>query len=125
MNGSLRRAVRVSADSGPSRGSALRVVDVDRILAVSEARAHGAGPIALGGSRWHPVRMRFSIEMDREDDGRWIAEIPAIPSAMAYGSSADDAKKAVTVLALRILADRIEHGDSVPRAVLDAFSSTE
>ena len=57
--------------------------------------------------------MKFLIETEREVDGRWIAEIPAIPGAMAYGPSKSDAQKAVQALALRVLADRLEHGEEV------------
>ena len=49
------------------------------------------------------------IEFDREDDGRWIAEIPALPGVMAYGASQKEAQAKVEALALRTLADRLEH----------------
>ena len=54
------------------------------------------------------------IEFDREDDGRWIAEIPILPGVMAYGATQDEARGKVEALALRILADRAEHGEDVP-----------
>ena len=54
------------------------------------------------------------IEFDREEDGRWIAEIPALPGVMAYGATQDEAKSRVEALALRTLADRLEHGETVP-----------
>jgi predicted RNase H-like HicB family nuclease len=57
---------------------------------------------------------QFSIEIDREEDGRWIAEIPALPGALCYGVSKDDAARKVEALALRILADRVESGEDVP-----------
>ncbi len=50
----------------------------------------------------------FRIELDREEDGRWIADIEAIPGALAYGSSRDEAIAKVEALALRVIADRIE-----------------
>jgi predicted RNase H-like HicB family nuclease len=55
--------------------------------------------------------MEFVVELAREEDGRWIAEIPDLPGVMAYGSSRDDALRAVEALALRVLADRLEHGE--------------
>ena len=55
--------------------------------------------------------MKFKVETERETDGRWIAEIPRVPGAMAYGPSKDDAVKRACALALRILADRLEHGE--------------
>ena len=57
---------------------------------------------------------QFTVELDRETDGRWIAEIPAIPGALCYGSSKEEASRRVEALALRILADRLENGEDVP-----------
>lgn len=54
------------------------------------------------------------IEFDREEDGRWIAEIASLPGVMAYGASREEARGKVEALALRTLADRIEHGEDVP-----------
>lgn len=56
--------------------------------------------------------MKFSIECEREDDGRWIAEVPDLPGVMAYGSTAEEAQAKAQVLALRVLAERIEHGEA-------------
>lgn len=53
------------------------------------------------------------IEFDREEDGRWIAEIPSLPGAMAYGATKAQAKKAALAIAYRILADRVEAGSNV------------
>ena len=52
--------------------------------------------------------MRFEVEFDREDDGRWIAEIVNLPGAMAYGETREMALAAVEAIALRALADRLE-----------------
>ena len=54
------------------------------------------------------------IEFEREEDGRWIAEIEALPGAMAYGATREEARGKVEALALRTLADRIEHGEQIP-----------
>jgi predicted RNase H-like HicB family nuclease len=54
------------------------------------------------------------LEFDREDDGRWIAEVPELPGVMAYGQSRDEALAKVQSLALRVLADRIDHGEPIP-----------
>lgn len=56
--------------------------------------------------------MNFTLECEREEDGRWLAEIPALPGVLAYGKSAEDAMAKAEVLALRVLADRLEHGES-------------
>lgn len=58
--------------------------------------------------------MTFTVEVEQETDGRWIAEIPRIPGAMAYGASRDEAVGRVEALALRVLAERIEQGESSP-----------
>ena len=55
-------------------------------------------------------------EREQGEDRGWIAEVPELPGVMAYGSSPDDAKAKVQALALRVLADRLEHGESVPDA---------
>jgi predicted RNase H-like HicB family nuclease len=56
----------------------------------------------------------MKIEVDREDDGRWIAEIPELPGVMAYGPTRDAAISKAKALALRVLADRLEHGEEIP-----------
>jgi predicted RNase H-like HicB family nuclease len=56
--------------------------------------------------------MRCTIEFDREDDGRWIAEIPEFPGVMAYGATQEEAQGKAIALALRVLAERIEHGEA-------------
>jgi len=58
--------------------------------------------------------MNLNLECEREDDGRWLAEVFELPGALAYGNSADEAMARAEVLALRILAERIEHGESRP-----------
>ena len=55
----------------------------------------------------------LQIEFEREADGRWIAEIPLVPGVMAYGATRDEARGKVEALALRMLADRLEHGEAV------------
>jgi len=65
--------------------------------------------------------MSIQVEIDREEDGRWLAEVPALSGVMAYGESRDDAISRVQALTLRVLADRIEHGEDVP-PISDVFS---
>ena len=55
--------------------------------------------------------MRLQVELEVEEDGRWIADVTDLPGVMAYGGSRDEAMAAVKALALRVLADRIEHGE--------------
>ena len=58
--------------------------------------------------------MTFTVEIEQEKDGRWIAEIPQIPGAMVYGHTREEAVSRVEALALRVLAERIEHGETSP-----------
>ena len=62
--------------------------------------------------------MKFELECEREEDGRWLAEVPQLPGVLAYGSTADEAMSKAEVLALRVLADRLEHGESRPHSIL-------
>ncbi|MGH8702799.1 MAG: type II toxin-antitoxin system HicB family antitoxin [Burkholderiales bacterium] len=58
--------------------------------------------------------MKYSIECEREEDGRWLAEVPELPGVMAYGNTAEEAQAKAQVLALRVLAERLEHGEARP-----------
>ncbi len=57
----------------------------------------------------------FTVEIDREDDGRWICEIPQLPGVMSYGTTRDESITKAEALALRVLADRLEHGEEIPQ----------
>ena len=57
----------------------------------------------------------MKIEVESEEDGRWIAEIPELPGVMVYGQSREEAISRVKALALRVLADQLEHGENVPQ----------
>ena len=56
----------------------------------------------------------MNIEVEREEDGRWIAEIPDLPGVTVYGQNRAEAISKVKALALRVLADRLEQGETVP-----------
>ncbi len=58
--------------------------------------------------------MNFTIEVEQETDGRWIAEIAQIPGAMAYGKTRNEAVAHVEALALRVLAERLDQGETAP-----------
>ena len=58
--------------------------------------------------------MSFRVEVEQETDGRWIAEVRDLPGVMGYGKQRDEAISKAQALALRVLADRLEHGESVP-----------
>ena len=63
------------------------------------------------------MALTLTIETDREEDGRWIAEVVEIPGAIVYGTTSEEAIVKVQALALRVLAARIEHGENVPELV--------
>jgi predicted RNase H-like HicB family nuclease len=54
----------------------------------------------------------FSVDLEQETDGRWIAEISDLPGVMVYGATAEEARAKVQALALRVVADRLEHGEA-------------
>ena len=58
--------------------------------------------------------MKFSLECEREDDRRWLAEVSQLPGVLAYGNSANEAMAKAGVLALRVLAEQLEHGEVTP-----------
>ena len=58
--------------------------------------------------------MNLSVETEQETDGRWLAEIPQLPGVMAYGANRTESIARAEALALRILADRLEHGEMTP-----------
>ncbi len=70
-----------------------------------------------------PMTYHFEIELDREKDGRWIADIPSLPGVMAYGATRAEAVQKVRSLALRVLADRLE-GQEPPTRTPKNYSLT-
>lgn len=65
--------------------------------------------------------MPFRVELEKEDDGRWIADVPALPGCLAYGDTREDAFARVVALALHVIAERIEHGEAAPELVRSVF----
>ena len=61
--------------------------------------------------------MHFILDCEREEDGRWLAEVAQLPGVLAYGSSANEAMARAEVLALRVLAERLEHGEAEPHEI--------
>jgi predicted RNase H-like HicB family nuclease len=58
--------------------------------------------------------MKLTIETERETDGRWIAEVPELPGCLAYGATESEAAAKAEALALRVLADQLDHGERKP-----------
>lgn len=67
----------------------------------------------IGGIlEWEDGTMK--VEIEREDDGRWIAEVPDLAGVMVYGATREEAIAKVQSLALRVIADRLDHGEGIP-----------
>jgi predicted RNase H-like HicB family nuclease len=82
---------------------------------------------ALGYSRAAERRkirhMNFRVEIEQEEDGRWIAEVVDLPGVLAYGSTSEEAKAKIQALALRVVADRLEHGEAGTDLVSISFAA--
>ena len=76
-------------------------------------------PPAPGGTLPTVKRTAYHVELDREVDGRWIAEVRELPGVMAYGQTKAEAFQHVVALALRVLADQVEHGERGPTELVD------
>jgi predicted RNase H-like HicB family nuclease len=68
-------------------------------------------------------RMTFRVELERERDSRWIAEVRGLPGVMAYGPTAAEASARAQALALRVVADRMEHGEAGPDLLGISFTA--
>jgi predicted RNase H-like HicB family nuclease len=67
--------------------------------------------------------MTFTVEFEREEDGRWLAEVLELPGVMAYGKTPDQAIARAQALALRALADRLEHDEGAPEFISISFAA--
>ncbi|NBC13676.1 MAG: type II toxin-antitoxin system HicB family antitoxin [Gammaproteobacteria bacterium] len=67
--------------------------------------------------------MQFTVEIEQEVDGRWIAEVSEIPGAMKYGSTKDEAIARAEALALRVLAERLENGEQLAEPIYINFAA--
>jgi predicted RNase H-like HicB family nuclease len=65
----------------------------------------------------------FKIELEQEEDGRWLAEVLELPGVLAYGQSQDAAVSKVQALALRVVAERLEHGEAGPQLLSISFAA--
>lgn len=67
--------------------------------------------------------MTFTVEYEREADGRWLAEVVELPGVLAYGATSDEAIAKTQALALRVLADRLDHGEAAREFVNISFAA--
>jgi predicted RNase H-like HicB family nuclease len=65
----------------------------------------------------------LKVESEREKDGRWIAEVPALPGVLAYGATEAEARARATALALRVIADRLDNGETLPSELDGIFAA--
>ena len=65
----------------------------------------------------------FKVETEQEEDGRWLAEVIELPGVLAYGPSQDAAVSKVQALALRVIAERLEHGEAGPELLSISFKA--
>ena len=65
----------------------------------------------------------LKIESEREEDGRWIAEVPALPGVLSYGANELEARAKAQALALRVIAGRLDHGEPLPREIAAVFAA--
>jgi predicted RNase H-like HicB family nuclease len=61
---------------------------------------------------WYIAHVTFTVEIEREDDGRWLAEVPGLSGVLAYGQDRNEAVARVQALALRVIAERLEHREA-------------
>ena len=90
------------------------------------AKARWASPVAPAYNLGIPAPrhiVNFEIECEREEDGRWLAEVPKLPGVRAYGSTRDEAMAQAQILALHVLAERLEHGESGPQSISSSVAS--
>jgi predicted RNase H-like HicB family nuclease len=66
--------------------------------------------------------MQFTVEYEQEEDGRWLAEILELPGVLAYGQTVRTAIARVQALALRVIAERIEHDEELPAWMTISFA---
>ena len=67
--------------------------------------------------------MTFTIELEREDDGRWLAEVPTLPGVLCYGADRGEAVAKVQALALRVIAERLEHRETLSEFLNVTFNA--
>ena len=67
--------------------------------------------------------MQFTIEYEQEEDGRWLAEVLELPGVLAYGKTVQQAMAKVQALALRVLADRLEHDEAIATVMTVSFAA--
>lgn len=79
---------------------------------ITDERCAGFRRLLDSWPRCYSTSVTLSIEIEREDDGRWLAEVPSLAGVMCYGADRDEAVARVQALALRVIAERLEHREA-------------
>ena len=123
---SLTRRILAPGSGSAARGNSLQERGSLRSPAARRESRHteregharaGPGDVTCSGlldsrPEWYIATVTFTIEIEREDDGRWLAEVPALSGVMTYGKDRDEAVARVQALALRVIAERLEHREA-------------
>ena len=96
----------------------------DRIVVIwTPARSVGGCRRRILGVRRHELVITFKVEIEQENDGRWLAEVIELPGVLAYGDTEQTAVSRVQALALRVIAERLEHGEAGPDLLSISFNA--
>jgi predicted RNase H-like HicB family nuclease len=93
------------------------------IVAPTGETAHSPFAVRARCGQQRPKVCMLRIELERESDGRWIAEVPALPGVQAYGDTEAKARALAISLALRVIADRIDNGETLPAEARNLFAA--
>ena len=93
-----------------------------RVISIPAARPPGRGRriLSVGGRE---TLITFKVETEQEDDGRWLAEVVELPGVLAYGDTQQAALSKVQALALRVIAERLEHGEASAELLSITFNA--
>jgi|SRR6516225_4274652 predicted RNase H-like HicB family nuclease len=96
---------------------------ITTLQATARSIAYAGCRVTLSAVKREVEPIMLKIESEREEDGRWIAELPALPGVLSYGETEAQTRARVKVLALRVIADRLENGESLPREIAEVFEA--
>ena len=118
----MKQVKRETKKTRPRRETVDRETALERMKALPSRRKK-----LIAAIKGTPVEekqlMNFIVELEQEEDGRWIAEVVEIPGAMAYGKTQEEAMARAEALALRVVADRLEHGEIAGDLVSVSFAA--
>ena len=104
-------------------GSRCSPTAAERRVSADCGRSAAGANVVYSGPGGHERLIRFKVEIEREDDGRWLAEVVELPGVLAYGETQETALSRVQALALRVIAERLEHGEAGPELLSISFNA--